>query len=79
MYLYGWITVSKYYTELQDQTTAEIDPEFDDYNRSYLSPSAVTMPAAFTSPPPAYGAGMDNPVFDEKPPAYDDVTKKRSE
>lgn len=70
--------VASYYSELRDrELTAE---ETANPARSYISPSAVTNPAAFAAapPPPAYSVAMGNPAFEEKPPTYEEAeTEKR--
>lgn len=78
MYTYTWTCVASYYTELRDGKSEE--DESNDTNRSYLTPSAVTNPAAFSEPPPKYDnvVGVDNPAFQEMPPKYEEVNEKKS-
>lgn len=63
--------VASYYTQLKERDEESTAP-----SRSYIEPSAVTSPAAFTiTPPPTYSAaiGVANPAFAEKPPSYEEA------
>lgn len=78
LYTYLWTCVASYYAELRDGK--ETEEECSGTNRSYLTPSAVTNPDAFSELPPKYDnvVGVDNPGFQEMPPKYEEVTEKKS-
>lgn len=67
---YCWTCVANYYTELRDR--AHVHNTDHASARSYIDPSAVTSPDAFTSPPPPSYSVV---VVEEKPPCYEEAEK----
>lgn len=63
--------MASYYAQLKELMEESSAP-----SRSYIDPSAVTSPAAFSTPPPpsySVAVGTDNPAFQEKPPSYEEA------
>lgn len=74
--MYGWIGVASYYSELRDREICDETPP----TRSYIDPTAVISPPAFTTPPPppyTIAIGTENPAFEEKPPTYEEAESSK--